>query len=192
MSNRPTIFPLADGSGVYVKAPPRHAAWLRADAAPALASTSEPSVDSVRGEIRAALREIGALPEPVISYSSAPDGSRRMHVDWPDEELHAEDPALARLVCLAGLPLDREVPELDDNSSEPDPELEAEIERLAAEDRQHWRKRKQKRKTPNTSPGESPPKEPPTIFTGSRVAGGWHWSPAVSRPRLRLRARLRR
>lgn len=170
----------------------------------------EPTADEAQIEFMLGLRDAGTGPEPVLSYSD--DGEA--HLSWPD--VAAADPELARLVALASVPLGREVPELA--GAEPDPEVEAEIERLVHEDRERTRDRtrlisnlaealapvlaaKQRRerrmrrarqRNPKGQPVKAPPQEPDR-FEGELTADGWRWQPvARARSALRARARLRR
>lgn len=179
---------------------------------------SEPTAEEMYDDLMFDLRDKGVGPEPILSYSTDDKGERVMRIEWPDLGTHALDPEYARLLALASLPLFREVPELD-SQPERDPALEAEIERVVAEDRARlalvtklgmaigeaiaWHRRVErrvsrgkKRMSPRESGalrGSSTPSQapPPEILVGERTASGWRWT-RRSGSRLRLRGRLRR
>jgi hypothetical protein len=97
------------------------------------AAEPEPTPGEVRDEFMLGLRDAGIGPEPVASY----DQDGMLHLDWPDLPTHLLDADSARLLALASLPLDREVPELA-STALPDPEHMREVARVAADDRERW------------------------------------------------------
>jgi hypothetical protein len=80
-------------------------------------------------EIKALIASAGAGPKPIISHSRDGD-ALTTHVDWPATEEHPDDPALARLVTLARIPVDREIDDLE--AGEADPAVEEALVAAAA------------------------------------------------------------
>jgi hypothetical protein len=171
-----------------------------------LVGASDPDPSADRDDWMLTLRDQGLGPDPVVTYADGSDG-REVILVWPDLGGHAVDPEHARLVALASVPLNREIPEL--TGTEPDPEHEAEVERQAAEDRQQWefverltkacgraflRRRAAARRVKRTKPPQSkdkPSPSPTTFYEGQGGPDGWHWT--RSRPqRPRARARWKR
>ena len=168
------------------------------------AAETEPSPEEARDDLMLALRDAGVGPEPVLSLGA--DGETDARLDWPDLGTHALDPDYARLLTLASVPLGRVVPELD-ATLQPDPEHEAEVERIAHQDRLDHAavvelaeavarifhtKRSALRRMSRSRRKKVKPK-PPVIYDGERERTGddWHWTRFVPDPR-RARARIRR
>jgi hypothetical protein len=150
----------------------------------------EPDPEQLRWLIGLAMRDGGLLGEPVVSFSKNDDGSRRTHLDWPSVAEHAEDPEHARLLTLARLPLDREIPELD-NAAPPDPEREAAVELAVLTDRaerafvrkvaeaaarmlfRHRAAERRIRRGRDRQPVKEPPKQWPARSRVRRPRRGW-------------------
>ena len=150
----------------------------------------EPTADEIRDEFLLGLRDAGLAPEPVLSFGS--DGETDPRLDWPDLGAHAVDPDHARLVALASLPLGRSCPELDATPA-PDPEAEAELERVVAEDRRDRAlvaaaavktlnaKEAARRRLSRSPRKKVKPPKPSVVFDGERerTGGDWHWTRLV-------------
>lgn len=189
----------------HVTYEPRRVGWQLVGAAQPPDPPQPPTDERERAVLNLMLQDGGLLGEPVVSYSTGADGERFLHLDWPTVVEHSEDAEYARVLTLARLPLDRECPELARDA--PDPELEAEIERLVAEDREQRafvrrlaeagaetlavRRRAERRTRRKETPQPPRPKGPdPEVFVGEEGKDGWRWA-RLAAGSQRRRARWR-